>query len=149
MNKTAQPQQLNGHHATAIVSRTSPGRDWFRSLTLSERTATMLDYVALSLQLDRVQVWELPAPIQCVYFAGVHHGEMRSTGQLREALTQAEYDRDRYYEQAHNSGKQFTEIVQRRIDQAAQRWEHLDSGREFFSRVLDEATSPLGEGGSK
>lgn len=149
MNKTAQPAQLNGHQATASIPHSPYNREWFRNIELSDRTAAMLDFVVLALHQDHVQAWELPAPIQGVYFAGVLHGEMRSIEPLKRALAQAEYDRDRYYEQLHNPGKALTDMLQRRIDEAAQRWEHLDSSREFMAHVLDDATKPVGIGGKK
>ncbi|MFD2674809.1 hypothetical protein [Gulosibacter bifidus] len=72
------------------------------------------------------------------YFAGYNE----ALAKLAPQLHAAEYDRDRYYEQLHNPGKQFSEMVQRRIDQAAIQHQDEPSPIKFYSAVIDAATSP-------
>lgn len=72
------------------------------------------------------------------YVAGFNEARSRYETRLRDA----EYDRDRYYERLHNPGKQFTDMVQRRIDQAAIDHENEPDRVTFFTAVLDAATTP-------
>lgn len=114
-------------------------------INLSKRTEVMLDFVAEGLASGAFPVYYLPCAIQCIYWAGHEDGVKHVMPRLKNA----EYARDQYYEQAHNPGKTLTNIRERRFNQAAERWEHVEDTVERYYRTLLDASTPEQAGGQR
>lgn len=108
---------------------------------MSQLDYAVNDYVErarINLAAGKLGLQDLPSGLQGLYFDAYNAGQLSTMA----ALDQARHDRDRYYEQLHNPGRQFTDMVQRRIDQAAEQHRaELDAVR-YYEHVLGFASTP-------
>ena len=97
-----------------------------------------LEVVLHLLESGRLELRELAPALRAWYFAGFNAGR----ASLEPALAAAEYDRDRYFEQLHNPGRKFTDMIRRRVDQAAEVNANEADATKYYMAVLEAATRP-------
>lgn len=116
---------------------------------IGRSVADDLDYWLDKLMRGEVEIWQFHPALGAWFMAGEIAGAGRAAeryepqlNRLRNQLAHAEYDRDRYFEQLHNPGRRFTDMVARRIDQAAEANANEVDAIKYYAAVLEAATSP-------
>lgn len=105
---------------------------------IGQSVAPQLERVLDDVLAGRVQLWELHPALRGWYLAAWEAGR----ASLEPALLDAEYERDRLFERLHNPGRKFTDMVSRRIDQAAAKHEAEPDPVKFYTAVITAATQP-------
>lgn len=82
-----------------------------------------------------LELWQLPLPFQQLYFLGYNNGQAA----LKPRLTQAEHEAALAYERLYNPGKKFTQLVNRRLLQAAEAAMSEPDAAKYYQRVLTAA----------
>lgn len=130
MKEAAQPLQLDGLRTKARLPHADIGSD-------GEDVAAAS---AHGLMTGALELWQLSPGLQQLYALGFHHGR----ASLQPRLAQAEHEAALAYERLHNPGKKFTEMVNRRVSQAAEANASEPNAWVFYERVLAAACTPRG-----
>ena len=97
-----------------------------------------LEFYLEQLQAGGIGLQQLAPGLRAWYYAGYNDGR----ASLEPALAAAEYDRDRYFEQLHNPGRRFSDMIHRRLDQAAEANASEADATKYYTAVLEAATTP-------
>lgn len=85
-----------------------------------------------------VQLWHLTPALRGWYFAGWNAGR----ASREEEVVRARDDAAFWFERAHNPGRRFESMIQRRLDVAAVERASAPTDEAFYGAVLVAATTP-------